>query len=222
VSVNKTKLVIGGIAVVVIAVIAYGVWIFSAVDHQTIGEAQREFSVDCDFKKFRQIMVRKNAAEAIISAGGMKLINQSLDDVSIDTSNDDRPILNAIRGRSQSELSAVKQLTVQINDPSVDADRLTLKQAANVQESSMSVETKSIAPAAQLKSYRTTLDAESSGNSTNVRLTVEMVLDLKVPAMFTDRADREVQSSAEQALKSQEQAMKTFVEKHKDKRLILP
>ncbi len=54
------------------------------VDHTSEGSSRRQFTIQVDFDTFRQIMVRKNATEAIVSHSGMKLLDERVDDISID------------------------------------------------------------------------------------------------------------------------------------------
>ncbi|MFG0263698.1 MAG: hypothetical protein ACF8AM_00940 [Rhodopirellula sp. JB055] len=194
----------------------------SSVEHLASGSAQQTVLVECEFDKFRQIMVRKNATAAIVSQSGMRLIDESVEDLQVDTSQDDRPLLNAIRGRSKTEVQAVKKLRVSLNDPHIEADELTLRQRANVQPESVHVVTESIAAAANLESYRTTLDARRKGSQTEVSVSVGLEVRVTVPKAFTGRADREVQQSAVDAVDEQAKSLQRFVAEHAGERFILP
>jgi hypothetical protein len=194
----------------------------SSVEHLASGSAEQTVVVDCEFDKFRQIMVRKNATAAIVSQSGMTLIDESVEDLQVDTSQDDRPLLNAIRGRSKTEVQAVKKLRVSLNDPHIEADELTLRQHADVRPESVHVVTESIAAAANLESYRTTLDARPSGAQTEVNVSVELDVRLTVPKAFTGRADREVQQSAVDAVSEQASSLQRFVAEHAGERFVLP
>ncbi|MBB3209240.1 hypothetical protein FHS27_005078 [Rhodopirellula rubra] len=197
-------------------------WNLASVEHSADGNHSTNFIVDCDYEKFRQIMVRKNATRAMIDQVGMKLIDETMDDLQVDTSGDERPLLNAIRGKSKSDLSAVKRITVELNDPAIDATELKLEQHADVGTESMMVETKSTAPAGNLKRYQTNLTARGDGVKTIVEVEVRIEVVVKVPKMFTERADDEVQRSAKNAVEEQEKSLKAFVAEHADQRLILP
>ena len=197
-------------------------WTLATVDHLASGSESYRFLVECDYDKFRQIMVRKNATDAIISQGGMSLIDEQVLDLQIDTSGDDRPLLHALRGRSKSEVEAVKALTVRLNVPAVTADELELVQVAEIDANQLNVETKSKGPAGNLENYVTSLGARPANGGTEVTLSVSMDVRVQVPKMFTSRADAEVQRAAEDAAAEQEKSIRTFIAEHADKQLILP
>ena len=209
----------------IIAVVIIGgaiTWKASIVDHVATGKQSQTFNVDCEFDRFRQIMVRKNATAAIVSHSGMKLLGERVQDIALDTSKDDRPLLNAIRGKSKSELSAIKLLTVQLDDPTLEADELVLRQVAEIDPEQINVLTKSTGPAGRLESYITTLHAEPYAQTTKLTVTVDLTVRVNVPKLFVSRADARVQQAAVDAISGQERAMKQFINEHVDERLILP
>ena len=210
------------ITVVLIAVAGVAFWQLAPIEHIAHGRHSATFLVDCDFDKYRQIMVRKNATKAIVGNSGMELLDEQIQDLDIDTSGDDRPLLNAIRGKSKTELSAVRMLTVSLNDPHLEANQLTLKQHADVKPTRMHVETKSIKPAGRLESYETELTAIRSGDGTEVALSVNMQIRLSVPKLFTGRADAQVHQAAVDAITEQQASIQQFVALHSDEKLILP
>lgn len=235
---HPSRLVIIVAIVTVLAVIAaVGFWQLSPVEHLTQGVYSETFLVDCDFNKYRQIMVRKNATKAIVGNSGMELLEEQIQDLDLDTSGDDRPLLNAILGKSKTELSAVRLLTVSLNDPHLEADQLSLKQHADVKPERMHVRTESIKPAGRLESYKTELvavptdevasdqgssDQDLSHRGTEVTLSVQMQVRLRVPKLFTGRADAEVKQAAVDTISEQQASIKQFVAEHADARLILP
>jgi len=210
------------ITMIVAAGLSVAVWSFSTVDYLASGKQEESFVVDCTFSKFRQIMVRKNATAAIIGQSGMTLLDEKIQDVQLDTSGDDRPLLNAILGRSKSGLTAIKQITVKLDDPAIDADKLVLRQQANIQPDVMNVVTKSKAPAGNLESYETTLEARPNGDRTEVTTMVALSVHVKLPKMFTSRADTQVQRSAIDAVTEQARSIKAFIAEHADERMIVP
>jgi hypothetical protein len=213
------------VVVSIVAVVIIGV-VFARnltnVEHLAKGVESQSFTIDMDFDRFRQIMVRKNGTASIIGHAGMKLLDEKIEDVELDTSGDDRPILNAIRGKSKSELSAVKLLTVQIDDPTVKADKLELRQIADIEPKEIHVVTKSTGPAGQLEQYMTTLYAQPNGKSTDLTVNVNLSVRVNVPRLFQARAEARVQQAAEKAVANQTEAMKKFFAEHADEQIILP
>ena len=217
---NKKIILLIVVALLVIAGFAF--WQLRSVDHLTPGKAESSFVVDCSFEKFRQIMIRKNATKAIVGDSGMRLIDERVLDVDLDTARDDRPLLNAIRGRSKTDLAAVKELTVELDDPMLEADELVLRQTADVKETSMQARTVSRRPAGRLEEYETTLDAEPDENGTRISLSVSMKVRVAVPNYFRHLADAGVQQAAEEAIEGQQKSIKEFVELYADERFIFP
>ncbi len=221
---TRMKFKLAATAIVGILIIGIGatVWSLSAVDHLATTKRAKTFTVDCEYGKFRQIMVRKNATAAIVGQSKMKLLEERIQDIEIDTSNDDRPLLNALRGRSESNVAAVKEITVSLDDPSLNAEKLVLRQQADIEPERMHVVTSSKEAAGNLKRYSTTLEARPKGDSTEVTLTVEMDIVVRVPKLFVSRADSGVQKAAEEAINEQASSIKALIAEHADERLILP
>ncbi|WP_146595964.1 hypothetical protein [Novipirellula galeiformis] len=207
-------------------------WSGWSVEHRATAYQDRSIVVDCDFAKFRQIMVRKNATAAIVEHSGMTLLDERIQDVALDTSGDDRPLLNAIRGVSKTDVAAVKQLTVQLDDPTLEASELVLRQNVDIQQDSFHVTTVSEGPAGRLENYKTTLDAvpneaeagttEAVAGGTRIKLTVEMTVRVKVPRLFRHRADAGVQDAADDAIQGQADAIEQFIARYADDAFILP
>lgn len=151
----KSKTAIATGVVVFCAGAGLVAWLLSPVNHLASGQRSASFFVDCEFDKFRQIMVRKNATAVIVEQTGMKLLSERLDDVQLDVGEGDRPLLDAIRGRWNSDMTAIKEIVVELTDPALNAKELILRQQANVQSGSMDVITKSKSPAGNLRSYAT-------------------------------------------------------------------
>ena len=199
-------------------------WQLRPIEHVTSGKATSTVTLECSFEKFRQIMVRKNATKAIVGDSGMKLIDEQVLDIDLDTSRDDRPLLNALRGKSKTDLVAVKQLTVQLTDPMLEASELVLRQDADIKEQRIHVETSSKRPAGRLQKYATTLDAypADNGTATRVELSVDMNVVIRVPKYFRHKADEGVQQAADDAIAGQETSIKDFVTLYADERFIIP
>ncbi|PHQ33814.1 hypothetical protein [Rhodopirellula bahusiensis] len=220
---TPTRMILAAVVILLFVVSATFAFLsLSTVEHLATGSAEKTILVECEFDKFRQIMVRKNATAAIVGQSGMRLIDESVEDLQLDTSQDDRPILNAIRGQSKAQVQAVKKLRVSLNDPHITADELTLRQRADIQPDAMSVVTQSIAAADNLESYKTTLDARPKGNQTEVTLLIALDVRVTVPKAFTGRADREVQQSAVDGVDEQADGLQRFVAEHAGQRFILP
>lgn len=216
---RSVVLVLCIVAVLVTAILG---WRASQTEHIAIGSSEYSFVIDCEFDKFRQIMVRKNATRAIVDQTGMRLLSEQVQAVDLDTSRDDRPLLNAIRGKSKTELSAKKLLMVQLDDPALDAEELVLQQNADIQEHQIRVRTASQRPAGRLENYQTTLNAQPEGMATRVTLTVDMNVRVRVPIFFTYRADQRVQKAADSAIGEQGAALEQFIVQHADERIVLP
>ncbi|TWU46727.1 hypothetical protein [Rubripirellula reticaptiva] len=216
---KKSLIAFAGLFAIVAVVVG---WQFKPMPYRATGLGDRAFTIECDFDKFRQMMVRLNATKAIVNHGGMELISESVDSLDLDTSKDDRPLLNAIRGTSKSELDATKTIKVSVNDPHIDNTELTLRQRANVSENRIDVTTESIGEQDSIKAYATSLVATANGDNTDVQLDLRMEIEVSVPKMFRSRADQQVTQSVADALAQQQEAITQFVIENCGKRLILP
>lgn len=205
-----------------LAIGAFAAWQLSSVEHLAQAANEKMFTLDVDFTKFRQIMVRKNATRAIVDHGGMELLEEELIGLDVDISKDDRPLLNAIRGESQADLWAARRLVVRLTDPELDAAELVLTQSADIQPDSMQVETVSDQAAGKLEKYATTLSAKQVGEDTEVTLHVEMHVRVVVPKAFISTADERVQKAASDALTEQAAAIQQFIGRYADRAVILP
>ena len=205
---------IGGIGIVA--------WGLSRSEHSLRGVAERSFTMDIEFDKFRQILVRTDATAAILEHGGMKLVDEKTDAIDIDLSNDSRPLRNALRGKSKANVSAIKRLTVQLNDPHVKATELLLSQDCQIHTDSIQILTTSDQPAGELKVYNTTLDAVKASHGTEVRLSMDMTVDVVISRFFLSQAEARVKQAAEKSMEEQERAIRSMVSRFDEKTLILP
>lgn len=216
------KALVSLFGVVAVIAVALLVWLFQPISHQSNASQTLEFELQVKYDKFRQIMVRKNATEAIVSHGGMKIVSEGVEDLQLDLSGDDRPILNAILGKSKAEVDATKLLTVEINNDQVDTEQLTLRSRALVDSERLQVESKSVGEQGQVKNYVTSITATPQGDATLVQLALEMAIEVNVPSMFTGVADKKVNEAAGAALEQQKEAITAFVIEHADKRIVFP
>lgn len=202
--------------------IVLAAWLLRPVDYLASGSQTKTLTIDCDFDRFRQIMVRKNATAAIIAHSGLTLLDEKIAGLQLDARSDDRPLLNALRGKSKTNVSATREISVKLEDPAIHADRLVLSQQAEIHPETFHVVTQSKAPAGNLANYKTTLLAAPMGNSTQVDLSVALQVHIRLPKLFSSRADAGVQQAADSAISEQAAAISAFVEQYAGDLLILP
>lgn len=210
-----------GLALIVLAG-AVVAWMFTPVTFVADANQQREFVLDCDYRQFRKILVRKNATRAIVENGGMELIDQKLGGLTLDLRDDRRPIRNAIRGQSQAQLAASRTLKVRLTDPQIHAEQMELIQHADVENQSLTVSTEASQATGNLKQYQTNLLAKGQKDQTEVKLSVQMKVQLDIPRLFVSRARDQVQQAASDGLRQQEAALKKLVEQYGDQKLLIP
>lgn len=104
----------------------------------------------------------------------------------------------------------------------LQADRLVLRQQADIQPDEFHVVTRSKEPAGNLEDYETTLMARPDGEKTRVDLLVAMKVHVRLPRAFTHRADVGVQQAADLAIAEQATSLTTFVDQLARELLILP
>lgn len=197
--------------IVSFSTLGFGVWGLSKTDCSVEGKSQQKFTLDVDFDTFRQILVRTNATAAILEHGGMKLVNEKTEDIVIDLSKDSRPLRNFLRGKSKADITAIKHLTVQLNDPQLNATELLLTQNCRIQREKIHIVSSSDKQAGELRIYNTTLDAVKVDNATEVTLSINMTVDVCVSRIFLSQAAPRVQKAAEKAMQEQKDAMRNLV-----------
>ena len=199
-----------------------GAWGLSKSDCTVKGMAERSFTIDVDFNTFRQILVRTDATAAIVEHGGMKVIDESTDSVDIDLSNDSRPLRNLLKGKSKANVTATKHLTVQLNDPQLKASELKLSQDCKIQPDNIRIVTISDQPAGELKTYKTSLDAVKANRRTEIRLSLDMTVDVCISRLFLPQAEVRVKQAAEKTMEEQESAIRSLVSKFEGDAIIMP
>jgi len=211
-----------GLAVVLFAIAGIALWNFSTISHISSGSSELSFELPIDFAKFRAIMVRKNATNAIVAHSGMKVIEERIQDVEIDTKGDTRPILHALVGKSQSDLWARKLIVVRVHDPEIHAEQLEMTQSADIQADSMEVQTISNRAAGNLKKYETFLKATAQRHETTITVKVNLQIEVIVPKLFVANADQRVQKAADKATREQRAAIEDFIQDHAGAVIVMP
>ncbi len=202
--------------------LGFGAWGLSKSDCAVKGIAERSFTIDVDFNTFRQILVRTDATSAIVEHGGMKVIDESTDSVDIDLSNDSRPLRNLLKGKSKANVAATKHLTVQLNDPQLKATELKLSQDCKIQPDKIHIVSIADQPAGELKTYRTSLDAVKVNGRTEIRLSLDMTVDVCISRLFLPQAEARVKQAAEKTMEEQESAIRSLVSKFERDAIIVP
>lgn len=202
--------------------LGFGAWGLSRSECAVKGTAEKSFTIDVDFNTFRQILVRTDATAAIVEHGGMKVIDESTDSVDIDLSNDSRPLRNLLKGKSKANVSATKHLTVQLNDPQLKASELKLSQECKIQPDNIHIVTISEQSAGELKTYKTSLDAVKVNDRTEVRLSLDMTVEVCISRLFLPQAEARVLQAAEKTLEEQESAIRSLVSKFEGDAIIMP
>lgn len=198
------------------------IWLCLPVELELQANSQRSFSIDTDFGRFRAILVRKNATAAIVNHSGMELVEEQLQSLAVDGSNDDRPLLNALLSESKTDLSAHRKLTVKLNSADMGAQQLELEQASEIHADQMRVDTQSLAPAGILRDYHNVLSAKAEGQATQVDLAVDLSVRVTVPWVLRSVAQTRVERAAELAGEEQQAAISALIKKYDDRLLVLP
>ena len=193
-------------------IIGAAAWGFSGGMCTVTAHADREFHLNEDMDTFRQILVRSNSTEAILNHSGMKLLEESTEAVDIDLSKDAKPLRNFLRGKSKANVTATKHLKVQLNDPELAATELVLRQDCHIEPENIQIVTTSDRPAGELKMYSTSLDAIRNEKGTDVKLTIDMTVEVKVSYLFRSQARYRVQQAAIKSLEEQEVALRKLAE----------
>jgi len=183
----------------------------SSAENRITVRGETNFVLDVDFEEFRQNLLKANATTSIVENGGMTLVDERVVSLRIDLSKDPRPLRNALAGKSKSEVFATKRLIVALDDPQLSTKQLELEQHVKIQLASIYICTKSTESSGELLSYETTLEAKKSNGQTEVSLSVDMTIDVRVSPVFLSQAESRVQQGANQAVLDQEKAIRQLV-----------
>ena len=132
----------------------------------------------------------------------------------VDTTKDRRPVINALLGRSKTELEATKHLTVSVKNAEVNLDTLELTQHAEVGNDLISVRTVADKPTGKLESYETSLKAKRVVKGTEVVVAVQLKVNTTLPRLFQSTARERVQAAADKTTKEQEATLRNVIVKH--------
>jgi len=189
-------------------------WQLSSTNYLASGSSERAFLLEVDYDKFRQIMVRNDVTREVITASGLTLKSDDLENLVVDTSQDRRPVINALLGRSKTELDATKHLTVSVKNAEVNLDTLELTQHAEIGNDLIDVRTVADKPTGNLESYETSLKAKRMPRGTEVVVTIQLKVNISLPRLFQSTAGARVQAEADKSTKEQEEMLRDVVVKH--------
>ena len=189
-------------------------WQLSSTDYMASGSSERVFLLDVEYDKFRQILVRNDVTNEVIAASGLTLKSDDLENLVVDTTKDRRPVINALLGRSKTELEATKHLTVSVKNAEVNLDTLDLTQHAEVGNDLISVRTVADRPTGKLESYETSLKAKRVVKGTEVVVAVQLKVNTTLPRLFQGTARERVQAAADKTTKEQEATLRNVIVKH--------
>ena len=193
-------LLAAGVCAVVIGLIFRG-------EYETEQAATREFVIKEDFTSVRKILVRKNAAQQLVTmGGGSEFIAQkwSGGDMSVDS----RQLLDP-----QWRLQLHGVLEVRTKDDYVGQQEIALEQDVNIEQDFLHSEVKLNKPAQRLRDYRMTThfarDAAAGGSRVRLELAERILTD--APWFAHGIADRRVKASVEKTLANQEAAIRKLI-----------
>ena len=191
--------------------IGVATWGFVHTDCSVSVSEEHRFNLDTDMDTFRQILVRTKATAAVLEHSGMKLLEESTDSVNIDLKKDARPLRNFLRGKSKANVSAIKHLRVQLNDPEIRASELSLTQECLLQPENIHIETTADRPSGAIKRYQTVLNAVRGESGTDITLNIDMTVDIQVSRIFHSQSEARMKQAATKILKDQEAALISLV-----------
>jgi hypothetical protein len=111
---------------------------------------------------------------------------------------------------------------VELNDPQLNASELKLSQDCKIQPDHIHIETISDQPAGELKTYRTSLDAVKANDGTEIRLSLDMTVEVSISRLFLPQAEARVKQAAEKTMEEQESAIRNLVSKFEGDAIIMP
>ncbi len=201
------------VAIVALALLAVGLFIYSAVGNHYVVEMSRShsFTIDMPFVPLRKILVQTNASREIINAGEHSKL------LSIETRNREGHLNNILAPRKSWEGSEVRTLTLEIDDPYIGTRTAPFTQHVSVTPGSIHSVIQLDRTEGPLLGYTVTTHIGGNGNGGNgskFDTTLEMKIDTPAPWFAHWLARSRVRSTMRRTLRAQEEQIKAAVKKH--------
>jgi hypothetical protein len=186
--------------------------------YETEQSAARSFVIAQDFTKVRKILVRKNAAQQLVTmGGGSTFLAQKWDhgDAEIES-------LQLLNPKWRIELNGV--LEVRTNDDYIGEQEIALQQHVVIEVDFLHSEVELEKPAERLRDYRMTthFDRDDAAGVTRVELKLTQKILTDAPWFAHGIADRRVRESVERALANQEAAIQRLIAENLNDVPLLP
>ncbi|MCA9258198.1 MAG: hypothetical protein KDA61_03305 [Planctomycetales bacterium] len=186
-------------------------------EYATRQAAAREFVLDEDFTVVRKILVRKNAAQQIVTmSGDSEFVEQKFSSVGGDVNS-----LELLNPQWRLELEGT--LRVRILDKYVGQQVVALDQDIEITVDKVDSQVELREPSERLKDYAmTTRFTRTPENKTLIELSLEQAILTDAPWFAHGIADRRVKASVEKSLENQEEAIRQVIAENRDDVPLLP
>jgi hypothetical protein len=176
-------------------------------EYETEQAAAREFVIREDFTKVRKILVRKNAAQQLVTmGGGSEFLAQKW-------SSGDASLESLVPLDPQWRLDLHGVLEVRTKDAYVGEQEIALVQDVSIEPDFLHSEVKLNKPAERLRDYRMTTHFERDATTGNARVTLGLAQRILTDAPWFAHgiADRRVRASVDKTLANQEAAIRQLI-----------
>ena len=161
---------------------------------------------------FEKILVRNDCLRDMVEYQHGELLENDWDDL----------VISSERLLKGWEIDGTGYFTVRVDDPHVGPMVLRFKQKIHVDQNWMTSYTSLVQPVDCLKKYDIELMMNSDGTKTNVDTTVSLVYERRLPLVYVQYMNEQVEESARQSLLAGREAMLRLVDKYRNKRFIIP
>jgi hypothetical protein len=192
-----------------------GLWNVVPCECRAISKYEDSRVIDIAYQDFRTLIVRNDATKAIVERDGFMLVDQEILELKIDFGDDKRPILNALFGKSKSNVKASKRLIVGLNDANAGADKLVILQNSRITPQEVSVESNSEYRCGDILKYVATLNARPVDAATSVRVAIEIEISKPLSPFLHSIAQTRLDRQVKESVDKQVIAINEFVQEHR-------
>ena len=213
----KSRIWIAFTVILTVATLVGGLLTLRRVHVDVRSTAKHEFVIDESMPRVRKILVRTNAAKKIVAMADAELLDQDWLNLKFEM---ERPLLARDRDWN---LNGNGEMVVQFHDGYLGSHQLALLQSIEIVPEQLEVSNGLREPSGPIEEYRSQIKLVPDGKG-RAKFQTSLALRIKTTANWlTQRTvERNINQSAAQSLRNQEQAIREVVQEHANELLILP
>jgi hypothetical protein len=195
--------------------IALGIFGFGKfVENHTWKSLQSgEYTLDCDFSKVRNIMVRADALEAVVAQEHGVILKKEWKSLIV---SGERPLRFGLDFDGQFDFSVSKK------DSEIGQIVLRFSQTIHITRNKIESITQLIEPVGYIKDICTKMEMKPQNEKTHVNNSSFIEYERKVPKYMIESIQKKLDESNKRSLINNERAITDLIKRYIDKNIILP